>query len=588
MTRTLPALRVLALLAVVAAIIDPGCVSVRRPSIGLLFTAQVPAAARDDIRRRLEAGTRAWADVRSVQVVDPGRTTMAPTEDDVLVVAGDPSPVLSALREAPAALAVEVADPVLAVTAFHAPSRVALGTRVSVHLWVAGIPRGTGTLTVRLVERAPRREVAHVTVDTGGVTDGTTRVAVPWLPLREGPHRLRAMVTYGGSAPVRDAPPADLPIDVLPARVRVEAIEARPTWSVRFARLALQALPHVDLVADVRVAPGVSVRTSGAGAGPGRSRSDADVLLVGGVDALTDEDVAGLERDARERGRAVVLLLDEPAPGGPWRRLWPDPLGAAGTSAVPTVARVGGHVWKAREWLSPALSTEVAPLAYLDSERQPVVTGRSVGAGRIVLVTALDAWRWRAEDGVAFAAGWQSLVQALAADVPPPLALTAWASGHGRERAVHADVTLRPDVQADGGVDVTAEVADGRARHQLPLFPAGPGRWRGALRPWDGTPPEVEVRARRHGEVVGSVRAVVDVSPVAPTASWADVTHHQHQRRALASSEATMPEALRALRAAGVPPRTDRWFVTRTWWYPGLVVMLLGSEWILRRALRRR
>ena len=49
-----------------------------------------------------------------------------------------------------------------------------------------------------------------------------------------------------------------------------------------------------------------------------------------------------------------------------------------------------------------------------------------------------------------------------------------------------------------------------------------------------------------------------------------------------------MPEAVRALRATVSPSRTDRWFVTRTWWYAGLVLMTIGSEWILRRARRRR
>ena len=65
------------------------------------------------------------------------------------------------------------------------------------------------------------------------------------------------------------------------------------------------------------------------------------------------------------------------------------------------------------------------PLAYLDSETAPFVVGRAHGAGRILLVTALDAWRWRSESGVAFDAGWRALVQRLAVDVPPPVAVTA-------------------------------------------------------------------------------------------------------------------------------------------------------------------
>ena len=93
----------------------------------------------------------------------------------------------------------------------------------------------------------------------------------------------------------------------------------------------------------------------------------------------------------------------------------------------PRVVDVGGHAWKSREWLAVPLSTQVRPLAYSDTG-SPVIAGRGMGAGRVVLVAALDAWRWRAEEGVAWASGWQSLVRRLAADVPPPVAAKGYDS----------------------------------------------------------------------------------------------------------------------------------------------------------------
>jgi hypothetical protein len=586
MTRVLATLRAIGLIGVTAAIVDPGCVQVRRPALSLRFAGQIPSAAMDRIHARLVSGTRAWADLETAASADE-QPEPPPVGADLHVVVGDAAPVLAAIRETPAALAVQVADPAIAVVAVHVPPRVASGTRATVRVSLAGIPRGAGTVTLLAVDRTSGREMAHATVDTTAVIDGTVRAEIPWLALHDGRQVVRVMASYSGPTAARPAAPADVTVEVVPSQVRVEAIEARPAWGVRFARLALARMSDIEVLTEVRVAPGIAVRT-GAGAAASRLPSDAAVLLVGGVDALTEGEVSRFEREVRDRGRALVLVLDEPPGGGAWRRLWPEPLGPARASATPLPTRVAGHVWKAREWLSPALSTRVLPLAYLDSGRQPVVSGRALGAGRVVLVSALDPWRWRADEGTAFAQGWQALVRSLAADVPPPVGITTWASGHGRHRAVHLDATVRPDQLSGGEIEVSAEVAGHGAPRPVPLFPAGWGRWRGAWRVWDGSANRVTVRVVRRGEVVGSGRAVVDVSPTAPTAGWAEVERHQRERRGLTATEATMPEALRALRDSVSASRTDRWFLTRTWWYAGLVLTTLGSEWILRRARRRR
>ena len=303
------------------------------------------------------------------------------------------------------------------------------------------------------------------------------------------------------------------------------------------------------------------------------------MILVGGVDALSSSDVARLETGVRERGQALVLLMDEPPGAGPWRRLWPDFAASVRSAPTPTVGRVGGHVWKVREWLAMPMSTGGTPLAFLESGA-PIVVGRALGAGRVVLVTALDAWRWRADADVAFAAGWQALVQRLGADVPPEVATTAWASGSGRARTLQVAVTARPDVLRTGDLSVTPASArpGGRSFCSRWLRDDGGERFdRGR-----GIEPLV-VDAHVGTRVVGQARVAVDMRPLALVASWDDVARHQDSHGRLAAGRETRAAAMSRLRESLRPSDQDRWFVTRTWWFAGLALGVLGAEWILRR-----
>ena len=277
----------------------------------------------------------------------------------------------------------------------------------------------------------------------------------------------------------------------------------------------------------------------------------------------------------------MVLLVDEAPGAGAWRRLWPDPTGTVRTQSTPVVGRVAGHAWKMREWLAVPLSTGVTPLASLESGSAAVVLGRAVGTGRVVLVAALDAWRYRADDDVAFAAGWRALVQRLGADVPPAVGTTAWLSGHGRRRLVQLDVALRPDVVNAGAVMVTAGV--GADANRLALRQVEPGRWRGAFRAAPTTAAPLVVEARVGERLVGSTRGVIDVSPPALVASWQDVARHQAARGRQATGSAALADVIAGVQRTARDAPPDRWYVTRTWWFAGLALVALGTEWILRR-----
>jgi hypothetical protein len=257
------------------------------------------------------------------------------------------------------------------------------------------------------------------------------------------------------------------------------------------------------------------------------------------------------------------------------------------TASAPTRVGLGAHAWRTREWLAPSLaSTDAQALAYLDaSPAAPGVFGRPLGAGRVVLITALDAWRWRLGEDVSFDEGWQTLVLSLVADARLGAAPVAWrVPGHmgdevhlalpeaagEREHATAGSRVLRLDDAASGGTAFAVdETAAFRAAVAVPRTAA---IVRGVVETVDSdeaTPPSV----------VWGPAATVPVT-------WDDV------RRTLAADDVPLVE-VDALPAAlgGLPTSTvadgQRWFVTRQWWFAALIVVGLGLEWWWRRLARQ-
>jgi hypothetical protein len=574
------AFRAVGLLAVVGALVDPGCAQARRPTLDVTFAGHVPEPLRERERRAIAAAAP-WATVRDASLPDDDVGLLGATAARIVV--GDPAPVLAALHERAAAMAWQVAAPTLVLTGVHVPARVVSGTRTDVIVHVADVPAGTANVRVVVSDALTGGEQARADVTRAVDTRGGVEIAVPWLATGVGQRRLRIHAMLPGNDSVRPSPPGDVVVDVRPATVRLQVLEGRPTWAARFARLALSAVAGIELQTEVRVAPGIRARTSATvPRSPASTASrEADVILVGGVDALTGSDVARLEAGVRERGQALVLLMDELPGDGPWRRLWPDFVASLRRVPTPIAGRVGGHVWKLREWLAVSMSTGGTALASLESGSNPILIGRALGAGRIVLVTALDAWRWRADADAAFAAGWQSLVQRLGADVPPPVATTAWASGHGRARTLQVEVTARPDVIAMGEASVTATA--GTPPVPLAVRQVDVGRWRAVMRarPALTVPLVVEARTRTH--VAGQGRLAIDVTPLAPVASWDDVARHQQAYGRVAAGRTVRAAAMDRLHQTVRSSTGARWFVTRTWWFAGIVLGVLGAEWIVRR-----
>lgn len=563
-------LRVAALAGVVFAVVDPGCARPARPRLGLTLAGDWPGETRTSTLRRLRAATP-WADI---VVADPA------TRVDASLVAGHAAPVLAHLRHHPADLAVRMDGTPLEITAVDLPTRVTAGSRVAitVHLEGSGGPLPSARVTVADAVTG----MTEATFEHRGGSGGA--VTVSWLAVREGPRRLKVRAEPLEATTGRPSPWVDVVVDVVPASFRTHLLEARPTWIGRFTRLALAAGGDTGLSLDVRAAPGVTVQRRD-GADGRTAEASADVVLVSGLESLTGSDVSRLERLVRDGGRVLVLLLDEPPPPGPWRRLWAGSLGGTESASSPRVVDIGGAQWRTREWLGGVSSTDAVPLAYVD-KGPPAVLARSLGEGRVVLVTALDAWRWRAEPEVAWAEGWQTLIRRLAADVPPPVAVTAWVSGDGPDRLVQVDVRVRGDVPIASGERPEGRLTGEGGVRRLTLAAVQTRRWRAAARVIRDGPHRVDVAVPTASAVEVRGTAVVHVGRVVPPAGWHEVQRHQGERGAAAADLSALSRPLATLRTRLVSHDGPRWFVSRTWWYAALVLAGLGSEWVIRRARR--
>ena len=459
--------------------------------------------------------------------------------------------------------------------------------------------------------RVPVTAVAHVTgargrtlevaLRAGGlVVDRTTRVvrsddervSIPlaFVPATPGAARLRLSATLGG-----DSTTADVGVDVRDTRWAVLFFDPRPSWMSTFVRRALES--DSRFVVTSRVVTSRNVSTD-AGQPPARLDDLAalglfDAVVIGAPEALGQGDVAGLDAYLRRRGGSVVLLLDRRAPG-PYERLagvstWAsDSTGKAETIAAAGVAdsmRAAELAWPARlPDGADALATTRGVSAH------PIVWTSHVGAGRLIVSGALDAWRFRDRSVSSFDRFWQTLAADAASAAPPPVAV---ATGRGvvspNEKldmtAVLRDAVLstaRP-VRASASA---ALVSDARitGTTAVRLWPGErAGTFRGSTRA-PATPGVYRLTVSAGG-ARGDVPIVVaaDMSrpaPEAPELVRAWVASHGGAAIVAADAGSLAPRLLAAIHAAD---RRMTWHPMRSAWWILPFALALAAEWWLRR-----
>ncbi len=431
----------------------------------------------------------------------------------------------------------------------------------------------------------------QVEVRDGGVLVGTARhvwtdttpatVSVPWWPARAGRRRLSVTATTGGrdgaAAQQTDVSAA---VDVTATPWPVLVVEFRPSWAVTFVRRVLEGDTRLAVDAHSVLAPGLATARSRTGLDDQRV-ADARVVVVGGLDGLTDGDVARFERFVAERGGALVLVPDGPV-AGPAARLLPGRWRPRLDRAPAIVAGL-----RASEWLL-ASDLGAGDLVLATHQDTPAMVSRPIGEGRVVVVGALDAWRRRStvapdSELTPYAGFWRGLIADLARGTAAAVEVRV---DHEAGDAARASSTCRracfrprPAWRASARLVCGAEQTAIRLRPQ-----ARAGQFRGRV-PWPSSGTECEVVADLAGIGVGRVALT------APDDTPAEARRvvERLQGIAAASGGATVaagdvPALAQALLALDRPaPTTAPSWPLRSWWWGLAASLALGGEWWLRR-----
>jgi hypothetical protein len=307
---------------------------------------------------------------------------------------------------------------------------------------------------------------------------------------------------------------------------------------------------------------------------------------------LTTDAVAAVDVFARVRGGTVVLLADRRPSGRYVSLLGGGPFQEVLVEKPVTLAAADGTRLRASELTYPrALPVGAEPLLSLPHRgvSRAVVLAVPRGHGRVLVSGALDAWRYRADDGGGFERFWRSTIgrEALAASRRIELTLEPGTAVAGGEVVIRAAVRPTAFERVPGGVSIPAVAADvidaqgesvpvrlwpgaERGLFEGRFRPAGAGRFVARVRSDDGATAESPLTVaadasagRPHGPPTAAVvasgtgGAVVRSSDLGP-----------------------LEDALRALpRAAVVVP----WHPMRSGWWAVAFTSLLCAEWALRR-----
>ena len=567
-------LRTVAVAIALAALIDPAVTSNRATKPDVVV---VPA---DSIRDAKLADDIASKVGKTYTVA---RGTLAGAS--ATIVAGDALPaeadVESPSIDAPLFAVTPALDrPSLSILALDAPRTAPALSRIRVNAVVRVTGARAKNVDVSLrddavsLDHATRRAVRD---------DDTLRVTMTFVAPDAAPRPLHLI------AHVDDAVDAvaDELIDVRDQKWAVLFYDPRPSWMSTFVRRSIERDPR--FVTTTRVSTSHDVTTS-AGNPPGRlddlaALSLFDAVVVGAPQALSTNDVAGLEAFLRRRGGSVILLLDEP-PGGPVQRLIDAEWQSITGNRIASVATADSLVLQAT---SLAWPTTLPPGGdVIAGGERPVVWREPVGAGTLVVSGALDAWRFRDPATSSFERFWRTTVGDAANRSPDALSVTASNRVLAPGERFDVSATLRDAAiqGATGPLQLGARLRagnDSSTATVLHLWPRGVGEFVGTV---------------RAPNAPGSYR--IDVSVGGRSAELPFVVAPA-PRRVMSGAQAQLIDRVQASNGAVVPasqidrlatllrnairiePRSVTWHPMRSEWWIIPFVLALSAEWWLRR-----
>ena len=448
---------------------------------------------------------------------------------------------------------------------------------------------GTGDRDVSLtlsVDGVRRQElVAHV-------TGADTRAVVPlaFVPSRLGLARVRVDAQVAGGA----ATSAEIAIDVTGRIWRVLVFDGRPTYASTFVRRALESDPRFEVAAHSVTSRGMAMKSGVAPASldAADALSAFDLVVIGAPETLGAREAASLDRYLRARHGAVVLL-----PEGSGGELVPRLTGISAwrDERRPAVVKIatGENAWTASEFFWPvrwpALVTPLATMAGTGSVPAPVWQ-IAVGGGRLVISSAIDGWRSRADAASGYSAFWR-LTAATAASVTPPLL-------HVRldEQLVTPGAPVVVDVRnfATTGIGVgatgapVAEVVDVTGvSSPVRLWPGESAqRWRGTFRAPD-VPGRYRLRVGTNSGASGRVEFLVDAAARMRSASegqaLASLAASTHGGATITAEDlGALPVQLTQALTPAIA--SQRGYPMRSvWWLMPFTVAATGEWWLRRR-----
>ena len=566
-------LRSAAIAIAVAALIDPAMTSRRasKPIVALIAGDQHDSVLVNRVARTLD---KSFVVIRSP----------APNAD-ATVVAGDAPPHgIDALAGPLFAVLSDRDGPTVTLDAVHAPSWTPADARapITVDAHVTGARGHTVEVSLRRGDLVVDRATREIAID-----DERVPLSLAFVPTAVGAVPLRISAAVDGA---RLPATADVVVDVRGTRWPVLFFDPRPSWMSTFVRRALERDPRFVVTSRIVTSRNVS---ADAGNPPGHLDDLAalelfDAVVVGAPEALTANDVAGLDDFMRRRGGRVVLLFDRRV-SGPYERLTKTSNWSTDASGKTiSLALVAGDTGSlhASEVVWPARLPEGAE-SVADAADHPIVWQSAVGAGQLVVSGALDAWRFRDQPG--FDRFWQTLIADAASAAPPPIEVSVEHStiAPGDETAVTVsvrDAALSTRSNIETSVAATLESSQpGIAPAVVRLWPdATPGQFRGVIR--GGTPGDYRLVVASGGARSETPLVVArDASQPATEArdllaAWARVRGGQAMPVSRVTCiPATLTEAIHPT------PHSETWHPMRSVWWIVPFALLLSGEWWLRR-----
>ncbi len=557
-------LRAIAWAIALAAAVDPAIDSVRRlpVTVGLRVAVAPPAPEADELAARLHTALGKDAVVVTVAADSTGEWCLQVAvcialADGTRPIPGWPATAVHLVRLPPPSGLQLVAARVAPVHLLE------LG---DLHVGVTG---GRAGESFDVVVEDGGLEVGRATHrrTTAAVDDD---LAVAWWPRAAGARALEVRLEWAD----QDSSRGQVIADVTEAPAEVLVWDARPSWTGTFVRRALAEDARVVVRSRGVVAPGRIVGRGVTGADEDLRR--AQVVVVGGADALDGAAVERLLRYARGGGAVVVALDEEPA--GPARALLPGPVARRARHSAPETIGPRLRASEIVAFRDEAGDVALASLGNAGGGALGVVVERPTGRGRIVVSGALDAWRWR-DDEAGFGGFWRDTIVRAARQAGP--ALTAsWSTPPAGGPPTLSII----DRDGAGGGWAPVQVAlscPGTAPRALVAVPGDrPGHW--TVEP-TGAAASCVVQTRTATASTTTPwpgrASLPAVAPRMTSIEWMAVNSGG------SVTDATDAVAMVAGRVSALPRRSTpaAWYPMRSWWWVVLFAVTLGAEWWRRR-----